>query len=348
MVACARRNIVDRARAGVYHCWTRCVRQAYLCGKDSHTKKDYSHRRGWIRERMEQLAALFAIEVGFFSVMQNHLHLVLKTRPHVASRWSKLEAARRWLTITRLAKCMDDSVPLPNEKRVELLSKDKKKMARIRRRLSSVSWYMGILSENIARRSNFEDKTSGRFWEKRFACRRCTSEAAVLICGMYVDLNPIRAGEATTPETSRFTSAFDRIESRRQRKRGKRKTVDGWMCELTLQEGPREDIKGRYESRSGRRASDQGLIPVTLDKYLELLDWTGRQFREGKRGAIPAHLAPILERLKINEEYWLEALECLDEWFGPVVGRAADLAQAAADTGRKWIKGTKAAARVFK
>jgi hypothetical protein len=36
----------------------RCVRQAYLCGKDSHTKKDYSHRRGWIRERMEQLAAL--------------------------------------------------------------------------------------------------------------------------------------------------------------------------------------------------------------------------------------------------------------------------------------------------
>jgi hypothetical protein len=218
MVACARRNIVDRARSGVFHCGNRCVRQACLWGKDAHTKTDCPHRRGWIRQRMEQLAA----------------------------------------------------------------------------------------------------------------CRRCTSDAAVLICGMYVDLNPIRAGEATTPETSRFTSAFERIESRQQRRRRVRKTADGWMCELTLEEGPREDLEGRYPSRSGRRASDQGLIPVSLDKYLELLDWTGRQFREGKRGAIPAHLAPILQRLKINEELWLDALECLDEWFGPVLGRAADLAKAAA------------------
>jgi hypothetical protein len=347
MVACARRRIVDRARSGVYHCWTRCVRQAYLCGKDDKTQKDYSHRRGWIRQRMEQLAALFAIEVGFYSVMQNHVHLVLRTRPHVVSRWSKPEAARRWLTITRLAKCMDDSVPLPDEERVELLVKDKKQMARIRRRLSSVSWYMGILNENIARRANQEDGTSGRFWEKRFSCRRCLSEAAVLICGMYVDLNPIRAGEALTPETSRFTSAYDRIESRRQRRRRVRKLADGWMCELTLLEGPREDREGQFQSRSGRRASDLGLIPLSLDKYLELLDWTGRQMREGKRGAIPAHLAPILQRLKINDEFWLEALEGLDEQFGRAVGRAADLAKAAAAAGLKRIKGTKAAERVF-
>jgi len=80
MVACARRNIVDRSRSGVYHCWTRCVRRAFLCGKDPYTKKDYSHRRGWIRQRLEQLAAQFAIEVGFFSVMQNHRVLAGRVR----------------------------------------------------------------------------------------------------------------------------------------------------------------------------------------------------------------------------------------------------------------------------
>ena len=61
--------------------------------------------------------------------------------------------------------------------------------------ISSVSWFMSALSEYIARRSNYEDNCSGRFFEGRFACREIASEGALLVCGMYVDLNQIRAGE---------------------------------------------------------------------------------------------------------------------------------------------------------
>ena len=340
-----RRKIVHKDRGGVYHCWNRCVRGAFLCGRDARSGQDFSYRRRWVRTREEQLAALFAIEIAYHTEMSNHLHLVLRTRPDIARRWSREEVVRRWLTITRLAKAMGNDVPAPSPQKVQMLLRDKKKIARLRRRLSSISWLMGILCENIARRANCEEERKGRFWEGRFQCRRCDSEAAILVCGIYVDLNQIRAGEARTPETSRFTSAYDRIQGRGQR--SVQRKADGWLCELTLREGARADLTGQYRSRSGRRASDLGLLPLSLDEYLRLLDWTGRQVRQGKRGAIPKTLAPILERLAICEDALLESLEHFDELFGHVMGRPADLAKAAAEMGVRWLKGQRANRRLF-
>ena len=105
MVALARRLLVDPSQKKVFHCWARCVRRLFLCGRDPLTGKDYSHRRRWIVNREEQLAALFAIEIEFRSELSNHLHLILCTRPDVARRWCRHAVARRWLTITRLAQC---------------------------------------------------------------------------------------------------------------------------------------------------------------------------------------------------------------------------------------------------
>ena len=62
MVASARRKLLGGERQAVFHCWNRCVRRAFLCGRDSHTGTDYSHRRDWILDREEQLARLFAID----------------------------------------------------------------------------------------------------------------------------------------------------------------------------------------------------------------------------------------------------------------------------------------------
>ncbi len=341
-----RRKIVRKDRKAVYHCWNRCVRSAFLCGRDPLTGHDFSYRRNWLRTREQQLAALFAIELCFHAEMSNHLHLVLRTRPDIARRWSREEVARRWLTITRLAKAMGDDVPTPDPRKVHMLTRDKKKIAKLRRRLCNISWLMGVLCENVARRANKEEECSGKFWESRFQCRRCDSEAAVLICGMYVDLNQIRAGEARTPETSRYTSAYDRIQSRRQR--SPQRKEDGWLCELTLREGPHEDLEGKYRSRSGRRASDEGLLPIELDKYLQLLDWSGRELRRGKRGAIPKDLAPILDRLSIREEMLLDVLESMDERFGHLLGNPTQMAAAAAEMGVRWLKGQVASRQLFK
>ncbi len=81
MVAYARKEIVSQHEVALIHCWSRCVRRAHLCGCDRESGKDYSHRRTWIHDRVEAMASCFAIEVTGISVMHNHYHLVLRTRP---------------------------------------------------------------------------------------------------------------------------------------------------------------------------------------------------------------------------------------------------------------------------
>ncbi len=42
----ARRTVVPENEAGIYHCISRCVRRAFLCGFDSYSGRDYEHRKG--------------------------------------------------------------------------------------------------------------------------------------------------------------------------------------------------------------------------------------------------------------------------------------------------------------
>ena len=228
MVAYARRKLLGGERQAVFHCWTRCVRRAFLCGRDRLTQKNYSHRRDWIINREEQLASLFAIDIEFRAELSNHLHLVLRTLPRVAKRLSAQEVVRRWLTITKMAKCLSDDLPVPDPKRVEKMAKDSKLVQKLRRKLSSISWFMGILCENIARRANREDGCSGRFWETRYRCRECTDLSAVLLCGIYVDLNPYRAGEVDSPLASRYSSVFQRLQAQEMARTRQTGQMPGW------------------------------------------------------------------------------------------------------------------------
>jgi hypothetical protein len=76
-----RKFVFDPTEVGVYHCINRCVRRAFLCGTDSLTGKCFDHRKEWIQERLGFLAGNLGVDIPGFSIMSNHLHVVVRNRP---------------------------------------------------------------------------------------------------------------------------------------------------------------------------------------------------------------------------------------------------------------------------
>jgi hypothetical protein len=74
--------------------------------------------------------------------------------------------------------------------------------------------------------------------------------------------------------------------------------------------------------------------------YLALLDWTGRQVRSDKPGSIPVDLAPILDRLSIVSEQWLDTVQSFGRWFHRAAGRQESLAAEASRRGKRWLAGS--------
>ena len=83
-----RSHLVDKQNGGIYHCWTRCVRRAWLVGEDPLTGVDHSHRSGWIEQRMLELADVFSVQLFGYAVMSNHYHLLLNVDPKAVAAWS--------------------------------------------------------------------------------------------------------------------------------------------------------------------------------------------------------------------------------------------------------------------
>ena len=200
----------DPAEVCVVHAVQRCVRRAFLAGVDPTSGKDFSSRKEWIRRRLESLASVFGIDILSYAVMSNHLHVIVRNRPDIVAQWSDREVALRWLKVFP-GRRIEEHLAEPTESDVQMLARDAKRLAEIRKRLADLSWFMRSLAEPIARMANKQDECTGRFWEGRFKAQRIVDEAGLLACSMYVDLNPVRAALAELPEETPHTSAYDRI-----------------------------------------------------------------------------------------------------------------------------------------
>ena len=77
MPAQARRDHVREGQKGVYHVWSRCVQRIFLFGVDPQTGRDFSHRKQWLLQLLLLLVKVFAIDVGAFHFLSNHIHLIL-------------------------------------------------------------------------------------------------------------------------------------------------------------------------------------------------------------------------------------------------------------------------------
>ena len=403
MPATPRNQIFDANEVGVYHCFSRCVRRAFLCGRDSYSGKNYEHRKTWVLEGLQGLALSMAVDILDYAILlDDHLHVVIRNRPDIVQGWSDQEVARRWWQLCPERRNDDGTPAEPHPCELHQWLHDAEQITELRSRLSHISWFMRLLCQPIAVRANREDGVTGSFFEGRFHSDRLLDESAVLACSMYVDLNVIRAGKADTPEQSEHTSVYDRIRGRwlrTQRLVAGAGAVcnptdpDAWLAPIELDEvgdhcgtGPlhREVALTGDGSRTVRlgevpaetssssaivseasepghqraleaignpfgspRVSNKGFLPMTADEYLRLLDCTGRQLHPDKRGAIPADLVPILERLLINPSHWLETVTELDKKFRTAVGRPESMRQRAARMGRRWLQGIRQCARAF-
>ncbi len=292
-----------------YHCVSRCVRRAFLCGKGPLSSKSYEHRRLWIEKRMHELARIFAINLCGYAVMPNHYHAVLYVDSVAARQWSVIEVIERWHKLFHgnlLSQRYCQGETLGSAESAVL--NDCVETWRLR--LMDISWFMRVLNEGVARRANAEDNCTGRFWEGRFKSQALLDEAALIACMAYVDLNPIRAKMAKTLETSVHTSI---------QKRTKQAKLAYTPNHLQQQ------AKGLFPFAGNPRGEMPKGLPFRLSDYLELLDMSGRVIIEGKRGHIDRQLSPILERLNIEPKHWDYLTQNFESPFKSFVGGAIKL-----------------------
>ena len=297
-----RRTLISIEDTPYYHCCSRIVRRAFLCGDDKYTGKNYDHRRGWVEVQILKLTEAFAIDVAAYAVMSNHLHVVLYIDLDTVNNWSDREVVEQWHKLFNGTGLTQKFVKgeVIDECMVAQL---KQLIATYRSRLSDISWFMRCLNEPIARQANIEDNCTGHFWEGRFKSQALLDEAAVLACMAYVELNPIRAKMVDTLEGSDHTSIQLRVNAA---------------------------LKGEQPTKLLPFIGDERLnqpkgINFALKDYLALVDETGRIIRNDKRGSISCNCAKILTRLNISSDNWIKLTSEFGELFHGPVGETQSL-----------------------
>ena len=314
----ARYRLVDTQTTPYYHCISRCVRRAFLCGYDRLSRKNFDHRKQWMLDRIKVLSSVFAMDVCAYAIMSNHFHLVLHVDTTKAQCWSDDEVIDRWLKLYT-----GPMVVHRYKAGVSLTTVEQEALASWvevwRSRLIDLSWYMRCLNETIARMANKEDQCTGRFWEGRFRSQALLDEAALVACMVYVDLNPIRAKLCNTLEQSEFTSIQERLKA--------------------FSKKPRTANENWLMSMASEKVNTVNALPIAPMDYFELVDWTGRVVRSDKRGAIPPTIKPILQKLGVQEGNWVKNTQYFGNRFGRVLGRIDQIRQLAGDVNQKWLTG---------
>jgi REP element-mobilizing transposase RayT len=307
----ARSQLVNSNYAGTYHCINRCVRRSWLCGFDDYTKKSFEYRKPWVEARILELGEIFACGIYSYAVMSNHLHLVVHMSPATARNWSTLDVATRWVKL----------YPAQNaelcEQKVTAITENAELVEVYRSRLANLSWLMKCLSEYIARRANAEDKIGGKFWEGRFKCQSLLSEKAILAAMAYVDLNPVRAKIAKGVSSSRYTSVKARDRQIQQNS---------------------EQANQLLRPLIGTKSFNMPAI-TELD-YIELVDFTGRQWHAGKKGIIEASQPRALTKLGLDQNHWTNRVKGIGSGYWRVVGEVDELIDKAKEMAQRTLFGT--------
>lgn len=325
-----RAHQVDLDVTTYYHCISRCVRRAFLCGRDRYSGKNFDHRKQWLVDRLRFLSNVFAVDVCAYAVMSNHFHLVVRVDRDRATAWSDREVIRRHSKI--FGQRRHDLDTLSAKQRAE-------RIALWRSRLHDLSWMMRALNEWIARKANREDGCKGRFWEGRFRSQALLDEGALLTCMSYVDLNPVRAGLSESLADSDLTSIQERL---RVVARGSRKAPRKTRGAATP--GAPENLMP-FADQARTRQSET--LPLAFVDYVELLQWAGGQVRPGWRGTLRQQPA-VLARLGLNADSWLGGMQQFGRGYSYLAGDLDHLSRCHERLGRRWTKGVRLSQQMYR
>jgi REP element-mobilizing transposase RayT len=326
-----RKSLVSLDATPYYHCTSRCVRHAFLCGEDTFSGKSFEHRRQWIEYRLLELGSLFAIDLCAYAVMSNHYHVVLHINQQQARSWSVHQVIERWHQLFKgslLSQRYMQGEILDNAEQTALSDQ----VEEWRSRLLSISWFMRCTNERIAREANHEDEVTGRFWEGRFKSQALLDEKALVAGMVYVELNPIRAKMEETPVQSDYTSIRQRIKQ---------------AMKIKQLHQPAQQPESLFPFAGYPTEAMPEGIPFRLSDYLELVDWTGRILREDKRGYIPERIPPLLQHLDMDARHWLYLTKNFENPFKNLVGAACHVRRACDVLGKRWTHGIRQCETLF-
>ncbi len=314
-MAIPRRELVDPETPCFYHCISRCVRRAYLCGDDPFTGFNCDHRKAWLENRILELASIFSVELYAYAVMDNHYHLVLNLDPKEPKQWSDEAIAEKWLQAYP-SKLDEPGFEQQREMKKQAILADEERLRKYRSRLGSLSWFMSRLNEPLAKDSNSEDNVKGRFWESRYTSIALLDETAVLSCMAYVDLNPIRAGFVEDLKSSLYTSI--------------KKRLNQFESNASLRHFPISPVSAGINSKT---------IQIKLEEYVHLVEWAGKSIVHPDKASMPSDVYSLLTSLNLQPENWLQQFQTVNKQNCYAVGSMKKLKDKAKTLSKKWLKG---------
>lgn len=290
-------------KPGFYHCISRCVRRAHLCGFDRETGQSFDHRRDWMVDRIEMLTGIFGVDVYAYAIMSNHYHLVLYLDPERIKKLSDREIVERWQRVFTWRKRPASEISMKGT-RPDVIDA-------WRRRLCDLSWFMKAINEPAARLANAEDGCKGHFWESRFKALPLLDEGAVLACMAYVDLNPVRTQSPSEVSFTRYTSVKRRI---------------GRYFDNDL--NPKKNNLGPVFSDHDKPR----VLSISDDSYFALIHWT--EHRHIEDSAKKRKFSKALSRIGLSKRGWTTATSSFLKLFKSAAGNGAAYTQYMETTGR--------------
>lgn len=287
---------INQQTKNYYHIYSRCVQQERLCGYDPKTCKDYSHRKAYMLKRLYLLVSIFPVDLASHSILDDHYHLALFHKPERVDQWDDETVVRLWLTLHKgppfMRRWFNGEKLSQNES-----DQVESQIHAWRDKLKTLSYFMKCFNEKLSKEFNKESDKTGAFWEKRFCSKELNSEADLIKCMSYVDLNPVHAGIANNPDESEYTSF---------REREQKAYIQSDIISQGLEDGEGDTlanygipVKWLMPFKDQIESEEHSHIEFTYTDYREFVYWVG-QIERPDKGTIKTR-PKLAEQMRINE-----------------------------------------------